>query len=89
MTRPLSILCLASYFKGNRFLERLKQESCTVYLLTIEDKLKEAWARHACDEVFAVKDFHAVLVDNGSMPLAVLDKVVDEWIARGGGANRP
>ena len=54
----LTILALASYFKGNRFLERLKQEGCTVYLLTVEDKLKEAWARHACDEVFAVKDFH-------------------------------
>ena len=38
---------------------------------------------------FDVKDFHAVLIDNGSMPLAVLEKIVDEWIARGGGANEP
>ena len=38
---------------------------------------------------FSAKDFHAVLIDNGSMPLAVLEKVVDEWIARGGGANKP
>jgi uncharacterized protein (DUF885 family) len=38
---------------------------------------------------FDLKDFHAVLIDNGSMPLAVLEKVVDEWIARGGGANTP
>jgi uncharacterized protein (DUF885 family) len=38
---------------------------------------------------FDVKDFHAVLIDNGSMPLAVLEKIVDEWIARGGGANKP
>ena len=36
---------------------------------------------------FDVKDLHAVLIDNGSMPLAVLEKIVDEWIARGGGAN--
>jgi uncharacterized protein (DUF885 family) len=36
---------------------------------------------------FDVKDFHSVLIDNGSMPLAVLEKMVDEWIARGGGAN--
>jgi hypothetical protein len=55
---PLSVLCLASYFKGNRFLERLKAEGCTVYLLTIESALTEPWARHACDDVFAVKTFH-------------------------------
>jgi hypothetical protein len=36
-----------------------------------------------------VKDFHAVLIDNGSMALAALEKIVDERIARGGGANRP
>jgi len=29
---------------------------------------------------FNVKDFHAVVVDSGSMPLAVLEKRVDEWI---------
>lgn len=54
---PLAILCLASYFKGNRFLERLKAEGATVYLLTVEKKLTEPWARHACDEVFAVPNF--------------------------------
>ncbi|CAN5524853.1 ATPase [soil metagenome] len=54
---PLSILCLASYFKGNRFLERLKAEGATVYLLTVEKKLSEPWARQACDEVFAVNNF--------------------------------
>jgi hypothetical protein len=52
--RPLAFLCVASYFKGNRFLERLKQEGCTVYLLTVEKALGESWARHDCDEVFAL-----------------------------------
>jgi hypothetical protein len=51
----LTFLCLASYFKGNRFLERLKAEGCTVYLLTVESALGEKWARHACADVFAVK----------------------------------
>ena len=54
----MTFLCLASYFKGNRFLERLKAEGQTVYLLTIEAALKEPWARHACDDVFAVPNFH-------------------------------
>jgi hypothetical protein len=53
-----AILAVASYFKGNRFLERCKQEGWTVYLLTVESKLKEPWARHSCDEVFAVHDIH-------------------------------
>ncbi|MGL4424378.1 MAG: ATP-grasp domain-containing protein, partial [Gemmataceae bacterium] len=55
--RPLGILCLASYFKGNRFLERLKAEGNTVYLLTIEKVLSEPWAREACDDVFALPNF--------------------------------
>jgi hypothetical protein len=55
---PLTFLVLASYFKGNRFLERLKAEGCTVYLLTVESALAEPWVRHACDDVFAVKSFH-------------------------------
>ena len=38
---------------------------------------------------FNAKDFHAVVIDNGSMPLVVLEQIVDEWIERGGGANRP
>jgi hypothetical protein len=54
----MNFLCISSYFKGNRFLERCKAEGCTVYLLTIEATLGEAWARQACDEIFAVPNFH-------------------------------
>jgi biotin carboxylase len=54
----MTFLCLASYFKGNRFLERLRAEGCTVYLLTVESALHEQWARHACADVFAVNNFH-------------------------------
>jgi hypothetical protein len=55
--RP-TILAIASYFKGNRFLESAKAQGCPVYLLTIESALAEPWARHACDDVFAVYNFH-------------------------------
>jgi biotin carboxylase len=52
-----TILCVASYFKGNRFLERCKREGCHVILLTIEAKLNAPWARHALDEVHALPSF--------------------------------
>ncbi|MCE9560900.1 MAG: ATPase [Planctomycetes bacterium] len=51
-------LCVASYFKGNRFLERCKADGHTVYLLTVTSALKEPWAREACADVFAVDNFH-------------------------------
>jgi biotin carboxylase len=57
MTARPAILCVASYFKGNRFIERCKQEGCPTYLLTVEKTLHEPWPRHALDDVFAVKDF--------------------------------
>jgi uncharacterized protein (DUF885 family) len=50
-------------------------------------KMRELRARaeKALGARFDVKDFHAVVIDNGMMPLAVLEKLVDEWIAGGGG----
>ena len=57
MTPPPTFLCLASYFKGGRFIERCKQEGCTTYLLTVERVLNERWPRHALDDVFALPDF--------------------------------
>jgi len=50
-------------------------------------KMRELRARAeaALGPRFNVKDFHAAVIDNGSMPLAVLDKLIDEWIAAGGG----
>ncbi len=55
--KPLTILCVASYFKGNRFLERCKREGCHVVLLTAESILNEPWAREYIDEVFAMPSF--------------------------------
>jgi biotin carboxylase len=49
-----TILCVASYFKGNAFLEQCKREGCHVILLTLEPLLGKPWAREFIDEVFAV-----------------------------------
>jgi hypothetical protein len=48
------ILCLASYFKGNDFLEQCKKEGCHVILVTLEQLLGKPWAREHIDEVFGV-----------------------------------
>jgi biotin carboxylase len=51
-TRPISILCVSSYEKGQEFLRTCKALGCTVYLLTT-DKLADAnWPREAIDEFF-------------------------------------
>jgi len=53
-------------------------------------KMRELRARaeSALGARFNVKDFHAVVIDNGPMPLAVLEKMVDEWISAGGGRTQ-
>ena len=52
-----TILCLASYHKGHRFLTRCKKEGCHVILLTVESLLGEPWPREFIDEVFALPTF--------------------------------
>lgn len=52
------ILCLASYFKGNAFLEQCKREGCHVVLLTLDALLGKPWARDQIDEVFGMPSLH-------------------------------
>ena len=39
-------------------------------------------AQQALGPGFSLKDFHSVVLENGVMPLTLLEQVVDEWIAR-------
>lgn len=53
---PLTMLCLASYEKGEAFLRECKRRGCRVLLITV-DKLRDAnWPRDAIDEVFYMPD---------------------------------
>jgi len=53
---PLTLLCLASYFKGGAFLQSAKQLGCTVLLITRENLAEEPWPREAIDEIFYMPD---------------------------------
>jgi len=50
----LTVLCLASYFKGGEFLRQCRAQGCRV-ILVIKEKLRdEAWPRDAIDALVAV-----------------------------------
>jgi len=54
--RPLTILCVSSYEKGQEFLRTCKAMGCRVLLLTVE-KLRHAnWPFDCLDEVFAMPE---------------------------------
>jgi biotin carboxylase len=50
--RPISILCVSSYEKGQEFLRACKAMGCTVYLLTVEKLRKAGWPAECIDEMF-------------------------------------
>ena len=54
MSRPVSFVCIASYFKGNEFLRGMKAAGATVYLVTAKKLEHEAWARESVDDIFYV-----------------------------------
>ncbi len=55
-SRPLTILCVSSYEKGQEFLRTCKAIGCRVLLLTVE-KLRDAgWPFECIDEVFTMPE---------------------------------
>ena len=56
-SQPLTLLCLASYEKGHRFLQEAKQQGCRVYLL-ISQSLRETarFPHQSLDDVFYMPD---------------------------------
>jgi biotin carboxylase len=56
--RPLTILCIASYEKGQAFMREVKRQGCRVFLLTA-DKLRDAdWPRESLDDIFYMPDLY-------------------------------
>ena len=50
--RPLTILCITSYEKGQEFLRACKEQGCRVLLLTVEKFRDGDWPRESIDEFF-------------------------------------
>ena len=51
-----TILCIASYFKGDRFMTAAAATGAKVYLLTLAKLLRQPWPRGALQDVFALHD---------------------------------
>ena len=52
----LTILCLASYFKGLDFIGECRRQGCRVLLLTSHSLRDEEWPRQNIDEIFYMPD---------------------------------
>lgn len=50
--KPVTILCLASYFKGATFLKAARESGCRVLLVTRDKLQTEPWPWDSIDEVF-------------------------------------
>jgi len=58
--RPLTILCITTYEKGQEFMRECKRQGCRVILLTAE-KLKNAdWPRESLDDTFYLPEDIAI-----------------------------
>lgn len=54
--KPITILCVASYKKGEEFLRQCRREGCRVVLLTSKSLENEDWPRESIDELHYIPD---------------------------------
>ena len=56
----VTIVCLASYFKGTEFLQECRHQGCRVLLVTSQSLEHAAWPRESIDDCFYVPDVDKV-----------------------------
>lgn len=76
-----TILCIASYFKGERFLVRCKEEGCHVILLTAQSLLNDPWPRTHIDEVFGLPSFLNIKEVLNAVSYLCRSRVIDRVVA--------
>jgi biotin carboxylase len=53
---PVTMVCLASYYKGIDFIRECRRQGCRVLLITSKSLENAAWPRESVDEFFYVPD---------------------------------
>jgi biotin carboxylase len=56
MTPPLTVLCIASFEKGQEFMRQCKREGHRTYLLTSKSLENADWPRENLDDIFYIPD---------------------------------
>jgi biotin carboxylase len=80
-SRPLTILCVSSYEKGQEFLRTCKAIGCRVLLLTVE-KLREAdWPRESIDEIFFMPEELPIQELINAVSFAARSQPIDRIVA--------
>ena len=54
--RPLTILCVSSYEKGQEFMRTCKGMGCRVFLLTVEKLRNADWPRDVLEDIFLMPE---------------------------------
>jgi biotin carboxylase len=79
--RPITILCVSSYEKGQEFLRTCKTLGCTVLLLTLEKLHNADWPRDAIDEFFFMPEELAIADLIHAVSYAARTRHIDRLVA--------
>lgn len=54
--RPITVLCVTSYEKGQEFMRECKRQGCRVFLITVQSLENANWPRESLDDIFYMPD---------------------------------
>jgi biotin carboxylase len=54
--RPLTVLCVTSYEKGQDFMRECKRQGCRVFLITVQSLEDAKWPRESLDDIYFMPD---------------------------------
>ena len=79
-TKPVTILCLASYYKGAPFLEAAHAAGCHVILLTREKLQDEPWPMDSIDERFLMPRLYAQPDITNAVSYLARERLIDSVV---------
>lgn len=78
--RPVTILCLATYYKGTRFLETAHDIGCRVILVTREKLADEEWPMDSIDERFLMPRLSTQPDITNAVSYLARDRIIDSIV---------